>query len=151
MFVPVGYTVHLGVECNTTFLHSYTAHDDKTSRSWVGEFAVFESLVEATAHWNVVVGLCALQEILELHSTWSTCKTEGRIRNRAYSFKKYNYSQSPSGRMCQKRHVLEMFEITYFHPFRGLDIVLGRRDYHHSFRHEILPWNSGLTFILAQF
>ena len=46
-----------------------------------------------------------------------------------------------------------MFEITYFHPFRGLDIVLGRRDYHGSIRHEILPWNSGLslTFILAQF
>ena len=42
-----------------------------------------------------------------------------------------NYSQSPSGRMCQKRHVFEMFEITYFHPFRDLDIVLGRRDYHH--------------------
>ena len=53
--------------------------------------------------------------------------------------------------MCQKRHVFEMFAITYFHPFRGLDIDLGRRDYHHSIRHEILPWNSGLTFILAQF
>ena len=60
-------------------------------------------------------------------------------------------SQSHSGRMCQKRHVFEMFEITFFHPFRGLDIVLGRRKYHHSIRHEILPWNSGLTFILAQF
>ena len=62
--------------------------------------------------------------------------------------------------MCQKRHVFEMFEVTYFHPFRGLDIVLGRRDYHHSIRQEILdslgelnflPGNSGLTFILAQF
>ena len=63
----------------------------------------------------------------------------------------YKYSQSPSGRMCQKRHVFEMFEITYFHPFRGLDIVLGRRDYHGSIRLEILPWNSGLTYILAQF
>ena len=44
-----------------------------------------------------------------------------------------------------------MLEITYFHPFRDLDIVLGRRDYHHLIHHEILPWNSGLTFILAQF
>ena len=41
----------------------------------------------------------------------------------------YKYSQSPSGRMCQKRHVFEMFEMTNFHPFRDLDIVLGRRDY----------------------
>ena len=48
------------------------------------------------------------------------------------------YSQSPSGRMCQKRHVFEMFEITSFHPFRGLNINLGRRDYHYSIRREIL-------------
>ena len=44
----------------------------------------------------------------------------------------YEYSQSPSGRMCQKRHVFEILEITYFHPFPGVDIVLGRRDYHQS-------------------
>ena len=44
-----------------------------------------------------------------------------------------------------------MFEITYFHQFRGLDIVLDGRDYHHSIRQEILPKNSGLTFLLAQF
>ena len=61
-----------------------------------------------------------------------------------------NYSQSPSGRMCQKRHVFEMFEITYFHPFRDLDIVLGRRDYHHSIRREILPRIGKLTFLLVQ-
>ena len=52
--------------------------------------------------------------------------------------------------MRQKRHVFEMFEITYFHPFRGLDIVLGRRDYHHSIRREISPRIGSLIFLLAQ-
>ena len=109
----------------------------------------------------------------------------------------YKNSQSPSGRMCQKRHVFEMFEITHFHlsrhrfwasrlspfnspwdytlkqwsqfypssilkffdfgsqkglygPSRGLNINLGRRDYHYSIRREILLWNGGLTFLRAQ-
>ena len=36
-------------------------------------------------------------------------------------------------------------------PFRGLNIVLGCRDYHHSIRREIVtPWNDGLTFRLAR-
>ena len=31
-------------------------------------------------------------------------------------------------------------------PFWGLNIVLGRHDYHHSVRREILLENGGLTF-----
>ena len=37
-----------------------------------------------------------------------------------------------------------------YRPFRGLNIVLGRRDHHHSICREILPYNSGLTFLQTQ-
>ena len=37
-----------------------------------------------------------------------------------------------------------------YKPFRGRNIVSGRRDYHHSICREILPRIGGLTFLLAE-
>ena len=35
----------------------------------------------------------------------------------------------------------------HYWPFQGLNIVLRRRDDHHSIRRELLPNNGGLTFL----
>ena len=44
---------------------------------------------------------------------------------------------------------LGFYEYEY-KPFRGRNIVSGRRDYHHSICREILPRIGGLTFLLAE-